>query len=875
MYSSSQILSFKGWFEENQPINQEVIPIKPTIKYRKRRDLMLKKFSMQKIIEQLSEVVRRKSLVSRTFKYKTYFQLCMFGDGKDYKFFVTILVIAIAVSLVFHIFFKQDVEASFSEIYFPQPDSLPNEVSLHQKYNYTFTVKNHEGKPSTYNYNTTLELFNLYDVTEGLYKCSAQQRRKVFLKWVNSSEANASVILMPENGITGSATYSGIVQGKPSYSEIIFSQSDDYGYIDWPYYTAQFSYENTLGEGSFTTIFHDKDFVKYTFTIFESTNKVEFSYLENGKMMHYTKKIDELKQSNEVTINATNTLKYYINKKLIFNKSVENMTAGQFSFTMNNTYVLLGGLLLYKDSPIQVTKSKDIRDYEIDNSLILEKLDTLRKSSEDSYYLARNTTNDSTQCSESDCNQIKSYLNDPNNIYYFKANYSDINESILLGLFEKQKNTFFPSYSYIQNSSAQKLKWGNYSVKVDFETFTKPNTLLFSFDKNLMVLFHNSDVFFVLTNNSGTDIYRRANYVNIGVNELSLDSRDNFIVAYINQIPIFSLRQNLPLSNIALYTKNTFIVADNIIVTNKGEGCRPVSVSKDCRRTFVIPSDRHVSTSGNQFRITAQPLTLGVGLAVAPFLGAASLFDISGQKNQIVPFQNVSLSQLIEYDIDIDPKLVNKEIPSEMYNFDGRNARLVNQVNYSFSFNFNILEGLGLLESSFFNDDRSKFVKFMLYQPRNQVYLFRSSEGSLLKNTADFNISKTASHKFELVYENNVTSYYMDSTKIFEFNNLNMSNGYFSISSFGTYADFRDMGFNDKSTKRYMPYTINTDPCSLRKIDEATIDKDSLYLDNEENKTITQSFIITKAFDYGMLSANLGQEGKNATEIHFWVVNGG
>jgi len=49
--------------EKNQPISTEVISIRPTTTYRKRRDLMLKKFSIQNIIEQLSEVVRRKCLV--------------------------------------------------------------------------------------------------------------------------------------------------------------------------------------------------------------------------------------------------------------------------------------------------------------------------------------------------------------------------------------------------------------------------------------------------------------------------------------------------------------------------------------------------------------------------------------------------------------------------------------------------------------------------------------------------------------------------------------------------------------------------------------------------------------------------------------------
>ena len=49
--------------EKNQPILTEVISIRPSTTYRKRRDLMLKKFSMQNIIGQLSEIVRRKCLV--------------------------------------------------------------------------------------------------------------------------------------------------------------------------------------------------------------------------------------------------------------------------------------------------------------------------------------------------------------------------------------------------------------------------------------------------------------------------------------------------------------------------------------------------------------------------------------------------------------------------------------------------------------------------------------------------------------------------------------------------------------------------------------------------------------------------------------------
>ena len=130
----------------------------------------------------------------------------MFGDNRDFTFFLVVLITAIVVSLVFHIFFRQNVYASFSEIYFPNPDGLPNQVSLGQKYNFTFLIKNDEEKPATYEYNSKLELFNLYDVTEGIYKCVAQQRKKVLLTWEYSNETNKSVSL-ENNKITGFITY--------------------------------------------------------------------------------------------------------------------------------------------------------------------------------------------------------------------------------------------------------------------------------------------------------------------------------------------------------------------------------------------------------------------------------------------------------------------------------------------------------------------------------------------------------------------------------------------------------------------------------------------------------------------------------------------
>lgn len=793
----------------------------------------------------------------------------MFGDNKDYNFFVIILVAAIIVSLAFHFFLGQDVDAEFSEVYFPEPDSLPNDVLQDELYNYSFTIANHEGVPFTYSYNTTLEIFNLYDVTEGIYKCAAQQRKKVYLKWVNESPASENSPFALDD-ITGFAAAS---DDKEEGPEIIFSESDDYAYIDWPHYTAEYSYENTLAAGAFTTLFHDNDYVKYSFTIYEDTGEVKFGYMDNGIMKYEVKKTGELGQSNEIVINATDKLDYYINRKLIFSMKIDNFTNGKFSFTANDTYVLLGGFVLYKDSKIQLTRSKNIRDYEIDNSLVFEKLEEIRTSSEDNYYLIRNITNAVVPCREQECISISSFLNAPNTSL-FKTVYGPLNETEIIGLSQSRGQSSIRSFQYVQNSSAPELFWPNYTLKVHFETFVKFHTILFNFEDKLMVMLHENNAFFIELDDNETRIYRRTNYVEIGVNELSLESTDDLVILYLNQVPIFSTKRALNLNKVSVYTKNTLIALDDISAARKDKGCRAVSLSKECRRAFKIPAERR-SSSVNQPRITAEPLILSAGLAAAPFLGA-QLFDVNPSDGQYINdtfVNNLSLSRLIDYELDIDPSLINNEIPSERYNFDGRNARIANMANYTFSFNFDLLDGLGFVESSFFSDDKKSFIKFMLYRPLNELYLFRTSGASLLKDSIKLDKLEDKNHNFEVKYENSTTTYYLDNKRVFDVEGFNISSGFFSISTLNTYADFRDIRIYDGASKRYIPYYINKDPCSLRKISEIIIDEGSLYLDEGENRNISRKFIIDMPFDYGRVNVNLAKPGVNASEIHFWMVN--
>jgi len=800
----------------------------------------------------------------------------MFSDEKDYTFLVTMLILAIAVSLIFHIFFKQDVDASFSEIYFPYPNELPNMVFLDHKYNFTFSISNHEQKPATYEYNSKLELFNLYDVTEGIYKCAAQQRKKVVLKWVESNEPNTTK--QTSNEITGAITSSGnktTIESNNTISQpYIYSESDDYGFIDWKYYVVEYSFENLMETGRFTAIFYDKTKTKYSFIIDGDTGEAVMMYSEDSNTKSEKKKIQKQKQNIEVTINVTDGIRFYIDDEVIFDKKISNLTGGQLGFRMDNGYFVLNKVLVYRDSPIEVRNSKYIREYDIDNSFIIPKLEEFRRSTEKYYYLISNTTNYNASCVSDECSSLKSFLNNPTT-HDFATTIKGINETFIFGLIDAKGTAVSPDYAILQNSTANKLLWPNFTLRLDFQLFVKPHTFLVSFDKEFMIMFHNTHIYFVDKNSGNLTIYRRASPVDIGVNEILLESKNHNTIVYINQIPLFNIKKEMNFEEINIYTKNTFIIFDKITVSNNDRTCR-LTDEKECRRVYNIPSQRQVS-SRREVKAIADPLKFSAALGAAPFLGVNELFEMSNKTKELLANDSTGpplpdISQILDYEIDINPLIINKNIPSEKYVFNGANAKLINQTNYTFSFNFYILEGAGLMEVSFYNNKEKKAVVFLVNQPKNEAYLFTYHEGSLVKDIISINTSRQNRHGFQLEFESNKTAYNIDGRNIIEPEGTDMSNGFFSISTYNTYIDLVDINFYDRTTKRAIPFSINKDPCSLRKIDEIPIKKESLYLDNNERKNITQSFSISKDFDYGMASVSLKQENRNESEIHFWVV---
>ena len=777
----------------------------------------------------------------------------MFGDNKDYIFFIFVLLAAIVISLGFHVFFPANKDEGFSEIYFPFPDDLPNYIDLGKAYNFSFTVKNLEGAPQTYSYDTKIEFFNLYDVTEGLYKCAAKQRKKVQMEWIEGNDSNINLyFLQPMNG----------------NSSFMFTKSDDYGKMDWPTYNLEYLFKNVLGQGSFTTAFYNENGVKYSITVYENTSEAELDYKE-GRIIKSERRKITLNTGNKVKINATtNELKYYLNDELVFQEELSNLSNVTVAFRTDNTYAFLDQLVSYKDSPIDVTQSKYIRDYNINDRILFYKLDKLREQSEEDVYLIRNAVNSSSKCDLEQCAELKSFLNNPGQAS-FKLNDRIKYPASLLGLINFT-NSLFPDNSILQNSTAPGLDWPNYVFGMSFQIFAKPHTFLINFDKEFMVLFHNADIYFILNKYNSTVIERRTSTVETGVNEITISSNDNKVTFKLNNLPLFNFEEELPFKNISLYTRNTFIIFNRISLSNKNKVCNDFS-SKNCRRFYIIPSERNIQS--DQTRASAQPVQISNDLGAVQLLGAADIFSIASKQKPneseaLVPI----MQKMIDNQIDIDPSMINEEIPSESYTFNGRSARLANKNNYNFGFRFVTLEGAGLIGLSFRDNKDTELMKFVINQPKDKGHLFKNFGGSILKEDMYMNLSKGGVHEFEVTFEFNKTSYALDGKKIFESEGLDMSNGYYSIYTYNTYSDISNIRFFDKNLQEVVPFSISTDPCKLRKIDEMKLEKGSLYLSANENSSITKNFTLSKDFDFGMASVKLSKENQNSSEIHFWVV---
>ena len=801
------------------------------------------------------------------------------SDILNFRLLLTLAIIAILVSLVFHFFFVKNIAVDFTEIYFPEPDSLPGDVYLGQDYNVTFVVRNAGQNPTTLDVDAKIEFYKLYDVTEGIYKCVARQRQKAMLQWVQGNKSTFEYL------------FAGPYDIEPEQAQIpkaFITESSDYADIDWPYYTITYRFKEVLQSGNFSTYFHDNGTLKYAFVIYPGDPSIEAVYKSNGSIVSEWKSLNltPLKADNSVEIRYNETMSYYLNGEIVFNFTPDNATIGRPDFKAEDNIVVLGSLLMYKETPVEITEAGDIREYSINNKIILGIIENLSQEVNTDVPLFRQEQYYYFECPNDECDSLKAYLDGNYDVYKFNNHFGNASEENILGMLTPLEEQVYQSYYLSSNGTAKELDWENFTLRLSWQTFSRQKTFLLSLKNNLSILIRGTDIYVITNNETESVAYKVSNELEESApNELMIESWGGKLVFYMNKRPFHRINWKLSVGDFEMKVSNSFVIFSDIVVFNDQPGCKRISIDQACRIVYRQSTGRQL-VQARPIRAVTTPVEISAELTMALFLAVGEFFqdeaatsrEYAGGGNETgivgtLPYQQpgLTIADLLDYEIDIDASLINENIPSEKFVFAGPTAQVSNFENYSFSYSFYLLEGLGLLDTSFFQDDRL-LLSVIISKQAKEAYLFRNLYGTLTKDTASLNLTWNDRNNFDFVKEMNETTIYINRIPLFAFSEPNVSKGYFGISSYNTYVELTGINLFNKERQRRIQFNIDKDPCSLKKVGEVQMTKDSLYLGGGEAQSYHSTFRPEGDFDYGKATFTTTNEQGNQTEIHFWVI---
>ena len=235
------------------------------------------------------------------------------NENRLYNILIISLIIGLIITSIAVYYFRVHVYGKpeyFSELYFPEPDNLPNKINLNTNYDYSFAIKSNEEYTKKYKYETGIELYNLYDFTEGKYHCLSKYRDKIYLDWTNASDF--TLINEPK---------------KFEAIEKMFVLPNYKKKINWPQYTVEFGFPPPTGVGQLVIFFRNETDMKYHITIDEANNKTFFNQEQTSTGV-------DLKSGNNKIrlIVKEDNIKLFLNSILVVNKQYSTLYNGQFGF---------------------------------------------------------------------------------------------------------------------------------------------------------------------------------------------------------------------------------------------------------------------------------------------------------------------------------------------------------------------------------------------------------------------------------------------------------------------------------------------------------------------------------------------------------------
>ncbi|MBN2423045.1 hypothetical protein JXB41_07515 [Candidatus Woesearchaeota archaeon] len=796
---------------------------------------------------------------------------------KLYSILIYAMIIGLVITFIATYYFRVYVygrKDSFTELYFPEPDSLPNWIKLNKEYNFSFGIRSNENSSADYRYNYGIELYNLYDEIESKYKCLSKYRDKIYLTWTNE---------------TGNFSLINKTKQFPEIEDLIV-YPDYEKKLNWSQYTMQTGFSQPLGLGRVVIFFRNETDIKYFITIDEQENYTTF----NGKITY--RGIDLHKGNNDIMIVVLdNRIKMYLNKDIVINEKSDDLYDGSFGFYTNDAYFNIGGYTAYKESLVVVPDQDTIWPYEISRGFINKKISEIRELRSKSIPLISSSEeyNETIDCEEEPF--YCGYFDLANDISFF------LNETNLTKVAEKvpvvEYDVNFRMFPLNVNSS--NINWTDFSIQFS-HTQIQPGSkgaIILKFGNKWAVMLTRNNSYFMRPLEGGILIDEIRNPVkeNQSMDFVNMTIAGNNLKLKINDKEVFikELPADYTDSYLELFIKNTYLFIDSINIKNLDKDCGDPLNFKFCELILeVAGSGSRSSRQSEEFRVDyTQYETDASGFNLFQYAqeekeetfydyisGNYSLFeddplmpviDIIIKKKEL----NETVSEPLKYKIDIPVE--NPFIPDKRIVFNSLSSVVVNSSNFSISYGINSYDGARVEEIGLLDFYDNEILSMYVLEKQDRIIVLYYDGSDYMTETISHTINESKSHMLGLdVIKGNVM-FIFDNRKIYELANTGIDSGQFFVGSRNTHLEMGDVHVDIRDKGISKTFGVNEDPCELRLIQRWEF-VDNLRLEPSESINITGKFNVSHDFDYGKIFVELygsgGMPEDKPLEIHYWVM---
>lgn len=709
---------------------------------------------------------------------------------------------------------------AFTELYFPQPEQLPNKARTGTPYSLSYTVQSSENATKAYALESTLTLYELYDETEGLYNCLRPYRKTIYLDWDNRTNIthiyiNKTSDLVPD----------------------FHTPPDLANPITWDEYHASTGFQRERGNGTFVLYFADANTTKYAITISTVTGEVLFDDTYLGRIAL------EKDQASIRIHYHDHQLDLSINN---LNKTIKdiNATNGQFGFESRNVFVK-PGITTYKDQPLEIPDRGNIWNYNVDLDYYYGQLSAASKLAAPSKSTTRfyiDERNVSECFDDFSCNYLS-----PRQAGYTLSNYANITD-LLLSL---------PTYEYGVTFWIRTVAIND--TLIPFESFTMTTSYQELFENDSITLLFGEEVA-VMTTRDSINFIKRLEGGNITVQKtpliadnasatvpVEINATHNKITITVGNTTVnYGLQESLLNKSFRTFHHNTYSSVQAITIKNRAEECTIPEPVTYCTLTLGYTAPRRAREPATEQYVTATTTK-------EPNL-LQKLFAPK-QRNQtntaVVPNETF--------------------IPAQTYTYNGPLTTIINITNVTFTTNYLALEGPGAVVIAYHTLQGMPAVTITSYPSRNQTVIIYEHDGVYENKTVEKRIEGFTPLALKIGEKTITVS--QNRTTIASLRNINVRDGYFSLSTIDLHAELSGTAliYSDVS-RRDLP--TGTDPCQLREVYQTALRDVRFAMAPGANHTFTDNFTLTSDFDYGKVSIAL--EGSSNTteplEIHAWLV---